>query len=49
VEPLGLECGSQSARLKKWREQVSQTCEELQKSGLVEHAWVNNDLLHCKR
>jgi len=49
LETFRLMCGSQSARLKKWREQVSEACEELQKSGLVEHAWVNNDLVHCKR
>ncbi|KAB0729008.1 hypothetical protein F7O93_36370, partial [Pseudomonas aeruginosa] len=23
--------------------------EELRGSGLVEHAWVNDDLVHCKR
>ncbi|HBO5164195.1 TPA: hypothetical protein L4W59_006377, partial [Pseudomonas aeruginosa] len=42
-------CGSDSTRVKKWREQVGEACEELRGSGLVEHAWVNDDLVHCKR
>jgi len=49
LETFRLMCGSQSARPKKWREQVGEACEELQKSGLVESAWVNSDLVHCKR
>ncbi|HHE9944003.1 TPA: plasmid replication initiator TrfA [Enterobacter cloacae] len=49
LETFRLMCGSQSARPKKWREQVGEACEELRASGLVEHAWVNNDLVHCKR
>ena len=42
-------CGSDSTRVKKWREQVGEACEELRGSGLVENAWVNDDLVHCKR
>lgn len=49
LETFRLMCGSQSARPKKWREQVNEACEELYKSGLVKHAWVFNDLVHCKR
>ncbi|MDF7677065.1 plasmid replication initiator TrfA [Neisseriaceae bacterium ESL0693] len=49
LETFRLMCGSQSARPKKWREQVNEACEELCKSGLVEHAWVNKDFVHCKR
>lgn len=49
LETFRLMCGSDSARMKKWREQVSEACDELQKSGLIESAWVNNDLVHCKR
>lgn len=49
LETFRLMCGSQSARPKKWREQVGEACAELYKSGLVEDAWVFNDLVHCKR
>ncbi|MCC8489395.1 plasmid replication initiator TrfA [Xanthomonas citri] len=42
-------CGSDSTRVKKWREQVTQACSELYDSGLVNSAWVNEDLVHCKR
>jgi len=42
-------CGSQSARANKWREQVGRACEDLCKSGLITHAWVNDNMLHCKR
>jgi hypothetical protein len=49
LETFRLMCGSESARLNKWREQVSEACDELHKSGLVESAWVDHDLVHCKR
>ena len=49
LETFRLMCGSDSTRVKKWREQVGEACEELRGSGLVEHAWVNDDLVHCKR
>ncbi|WP_244387033.1 plasmid replication initiator TrfA [Delftia lacustris] len=42
-------CGSDSTRPKKWREQVGEACDELRENGLVESAWVNDDLVHCKR
>lgn len=52
--PLKLEtfrqmCGSDSARPKKWREQTSQACEELNKSELIETSWVSGDAIYCKR
>ena len=52
--PLGLEtfrqlCGSDSARLRKWREQVWAVCVELQSSGLVTEAWIDKDLIYCSR
>jgi hypothetical protein len=49
LETFRLMCGSESARLNKWREQVSEACDQLHKSGLVESAWVDHDLVHCKR
>ncbi|KGR62610.1 transcriptional regulator [Xanthomonas vasicola] len=49
LETFRLMCGSDSTRVKKWREQVGEACGELHESGLVETAWVNNDLVHCKR
>lgn len=49
LETFRLMCGSQSARPKKWREQVGEACDELRENGLVESAWVNDDLVHCKR
>lgn len=49
LETFRLMCGSESTRAKKWREQVGTACEELRESGLVEHAWVHDDLVHCKR
>lgn len=49
LETLRLMCGSDSTRVKKWREQVGEACEELRESGLVDSAWVHDDLVHCKR
>jgi hypothetical protein len=49
LETFRLMCGSESARLNKWREQVGEACDELHKSGLVENAWVDHDFVHCKR
>lgn len=49
LETFRLMCGSESTRVKKWREQVGTACEELRDSGLVEHAWLHEDMLHCKR
>ncbi len=49
LETFRLMCGSESTRPKKWREQVGDACDELKKSGLVTHAWVVEEQLHCKR
>jgi len=49
LETFRLMCGSDSTRVKKWREQVGEACDELRENGLVESAWVNDDLVHCKR
>ncbi|WP_039816534.1 plasmid replication initiator TrfA [Xanthomonas arboricola] len=49
LETFRLMCGSDSTRTKKWREQVGEACDELRENGLVESAWVNDDLVHCKR
>lgn len=49
LETFRLMCGSDSARIKKWREQTSQACEELNKSQLVETSWVSGDAIYCKR
>lgn len=49
LETFRLMCGSTSARPKKWREQVNEACNELRESELVESAWVQENLVHCKR
>ena len=49
VETFRLMCGSDSTRPKKWLEQVGEACDELRENGLVENAWINNDLVYCKR
>jgi len=49
LETFRLMCGSDSTRPRKWREQVGEACDELRENGLVESAWVNDDLVHCKR
>lgn len=49
LETFRLMCGSDSKRPKKWREQVGEACAELSENGLVEIAWVNDDLVHCRR
>ncbi len=43
LETFRLMCGSDSARLKKWREQTGQACEELSQSGLIKLSWVQGD------
>jgi hypothetical protein len=42
-------CGSDSIRDNKWREQVKNAALELEESGLINHIWVENTLIHCKR
>jgi len=49
LETFRLMCGSESTRVKKWREQAGIACVELSKSNLVKSAWVLNDQVHCKR
>jgi hypothetical protein len=49
LETFRLMCGSESSRLKKWREQTSDACKELIESRLVQNAWVIQDKVHCKR
>jgi len=49
LETFRLMSGSESTRPKKWREQVSQACDELRRSELVDSAWVHNDRVHCTR
>lgn len=49
LETFRLMCGSNSTRPKKWREQVSSACNELEDSGLIASAWVIKGLVHCKR
>lgn len=49
LETFRLICGSDSARENKWREQVKIAALELEESGLIEKAWVENKLIHCKR
>lgn len=49
LETFRLMCGSDSTRPKKWREQTNEACDELREQGLVENAWVNGDLVYCKR
>nr|WP_317623870.1 plasmid replication initiator TrfA [Acidovorax sp. SUPP3334]BDH38378.1 TrfA family protein [Acidovorax sp. SUPP3334] len=49
LETFRLMCGSDSARLKKWREQTGQACEELSQSGLIKLSWVQGDLIYCQR
>ena len=49
LETFRLMCGSDSARLKKWREQAGQACEELNQSGLIKLSWVQGDFIYCQR
>ncbi|WP_020405883.1 plasmid replication initiator TrfA [Hahella ganghwensis] len=49
LETFRLMCGSESTRPKKWREQVNESCEELNASKLVTNTWVHKDLLYCDR
>ena len=49
LDTFKLMCGSESDRLKKWREQVNKACAELKESGLIHSAWVDKDRIHCKR
>ena len=49
LETFRLMCGSDSARLKKWREQTGRACEELSQSGLIKLSWVQGDLIYCQR
>ena len=49
LETFRLMCGSDSARLKKWREQTGQACEELSQSGLIKLSWVQGDSIYCQR
>ncbi len=49
LETFRLMCGSNSARLKKWREQTGQACEELSQSGLIKLSWVQGDSIYCQR
>lgn len=49
LETFRLMCGSDSSRVKKWREQSGIACDELTKSGLVELTWVQDDAIYCKR
>lgn len=49
LETFRLMCGSDSSRVKKWREQTGQACDELSKSGLVQISWVQGDAIYCKR
>jgi hypothetical protein len=49
LEKFRLMCGSDSTRLKKWREQANEAAKELCDSGLVSSAWVLEDRVHCKR
>ncbi|MEX3606646.1 MAG: plasmid replication initiator TrfA [Burkholderia sp.] len=45
LETFRLMCGSDSSRVKKWREQTGQACDELSKSGLVQLSWVQSDAI----
>lgn len=49
LESFRLMCGSDSTRLKKWKEQTAAACNELMESGLVQDAWVIKDEVRCKR
>jgi len=42
-------CNSDSKRVNRWTEQVSNACAELQESGLVEKTWVEKGKVHCVR
>jgi hypothetical protein len=42
-------CGSDSMREKKWREQCGNALEELNAAGMVEKAWISDDLVYCDR
>ncbi|EGB4506693.1 TrfA protein [Salmonella enterica] len=49
LDTFKLMCGSDSDRIKKWREQVNKACVELKESGLIHSAWVDKDRIYCKR
>lgn len=42
-------CGSDSSRESKWKEQCKIAAAELEKTGLIQKIWVENQLIHCKR
>lgn len=42
-------CGSESARPKKWREQVGDAAREVMDAGLIKRAWIDGDVIRCER
>lgn len=49
LESFRLMCKSDTTLTKKWRQQATASCDELQKSGLVKAVWIKSDLVYCER
>lgn len=49
LEKFRLMCGSETATPRKWKQQVSKACEELNNSGLIYNAYVNGNMVACQR
>ncbi|WP_407252064.1 plasmid replication initiator TrfA [Klebsiella pneumoniae] len=49
LETFRLMCGSETSTPRKWKQQVSKACDELNESGLVYNAFVNGSLVGCQR
>ncbi|HCU0050486.1 TPA: replication initiator protein A [Proteus mirabilis] len=49
LETFRLMCGSETSASRKWKQQVSKACDELNESGLVYNAFVNGASVGCQR
>ncbi|HDS7253931.1 TPA: replication initiator protein A [Escherichia coli] len=49
LETFRLMCGSETSASRKWKQQVSKACDELNESGLVYNAFVNGSSVGCQR
>ncbi|ELO5610389.1 replication initiator protein A [Escherichia coli] len=49
LETFRLMCGSETSASRKWKQQVSKACDELNESGLVHNAFVNGSSVGCQR
>jgi len=49
IEKFRMLCGSEDSRKFHWRARCREACTELVEAELVFEAWVNKNLIHCKR